>query len=54
MSRHIDDLMDGTQLASAFAERLNQVLPDGFSISSDGPDLWLDAPTALALQHGRA
>jgi hypothetical protein len=36
--------MDGTQLASALAERLAQVLPEGFSISSDGHDLWLDTP----------
>jgi hypothetical protein len=36
--------MDGTHLASALAERLAQVLPEGFSISSDGPDLWLDTP----------
>jgi hypothetical protein len=36
--------MDGTQLASALAERLAQVLPEGFSISSDGHELWLDTP----------
>ena len=39
--------MDGTQLASALAERLAQVLPEGFSISSDGPDLWLDTPDGV-------
>jgi hypothetical protein len=36
--------MDGTQLASALAERLAQVLPEGFSISSAGHELWLDTP----------
>jgi hypothetical protein len=36
--------MDGTQLASALAERLAQVLPQGFSISSTGYELWLDTP----------
>ena len=36
--------MDGTQLASALAERLAQVLPKGFSISSQGHELWLDTP----------
>jgi hypothetical protein len=40
-------LIDGTQLASAFAERLAQVLPEGFSLSSDGPDLWLDTPDGV-------
>jgi hypothetical protein len=38
------NLMDGTQLASALAERLAQVLPEGFSISSMGHELWLDTP----------
>jgi len=36
--------MDGTQLASALAERVAQVLPEGFSISSDGHELWLNTP----------
>ena len=36
--------MDGTQLASALAERLAQVLPEEFSISSEGHELWLDTP----------
>jgi hypothetical protein len=36
--------MDGTQLASALAERLAQVLPEGFSISPEGHKLWLDTP----------
>jgi hypothetical protein len=45
--RHLDDLIDGTQLASALAERLAQVLPEGFSISSDGHDLWLDTPDGV-------
>jgi hypothetical protein len=33
--------MDGTQRASALAERLAQVLPEGFSISSDGVSVTL-------------
>jgi len=40
-------LIDGTQLASALAERLAQVLPEGFSIWSDGHDLWLDTPDGV-------
>ena len=36
--------MDGTELASALAERLAQVLPEGFSISAEGHELWLDTP----------
>ena len=40
-------LMDGTQLASALAERLAQVLPEGFFVSSDGHDLWLDTPDGV-------
>jgi len=39
--------MNGTQLASALAERLAKVLPEGFSISSKGHDLWLDTPDGL-------
>ena len=47
--------MDGTQLASALAERLAQVLPEGFSISSQGHWLWLDTRVvdgALELWYG--
>ena len=38
------NLTNGTRLASALAERLAQVLPEGFSISSEGQWLWLDTP----------
>jgi len=41
-------LMDGTQLASALAERLARVLPEGFSIFSKGHELWLDTPDGCA------
>jgi len=39
--------VDGTQLAKALAERLSEVLPDGFSITSEGHNLWLDTPDGL-------
>ena len=39
--------MDGTRLAAALVERLALVLPQGFSISSEGHDLTLDTPDGL-------
>ena len=43
-SRRLGINVDGTQLAKVLAERLSEVLPDGFSITSEGHNLWLDAP----------
>jgi hypothetical protein len=36
--------MNGTRLARALAEQLAHVLPEGFSISSEGHSLYLAAP----------
>lgn len=39
--------MTGIQLAAALAVRLAPVLPEGFSISAIGDNLWLDTPDGL-------
>jgi hypothetical protein len=39
--------MDGTRLAMALRDRLAEVLPAGFSITSVGSQLWLDTPDGL-------